>query len=133
MTVPVAGRGPEVLGVAGMFLALSTISVGLRCYTRAVIVKSFGLDDWSAFVAWVCHCCISTNLTETKLTYLQVFFVFFCTFAISGVHHGTGQHAGTFPLVEIPVGLKVDASLHTILCFLSNKFSGGGHVNPSTS
>jgi hypothetical protein len=52
-----------------------------------VVVKSFGLDDWSALLAWV-------------------LFVFFCTFAISGVHHGTGQHATNLPPTEIPVGLK---------------------------
>jgi hypothetical protein len=53
MTVPVAGRGPQVAGVAGLFLALSTITIMLRCYCRAFVVKSFGLDDWSALVAWV--------------------------------------------------------------------------------
>jgi len=53
MTVPVAGRGPQVEGVAGFFLALSTITILLRCYCRALVVKSFGVDDWSALVAWV--------------------------------------------------------------------------------
>ncbi|KAL5326304.1 hypothetical protein ACEPPN_007442 [Leptodophora sp. 'Broadleaf-Isolate-01'] len=85
--VPIAGRGPQVLGVAGLFLSLSTIAIALRCYCRAVVVKSFGLDDWSALLAWIC-------------------FVFFCAFAISGVHHGTGQHATNLPPIEIPVGLK---------------------------
>lgn len=51
--VPIAGRGPQVLGVAGLFLSLSTIAIALRCYCRAVVVKSFGLDDWSALLAWV--------------------------------------------------------------------------------
>jgi hypothetical protein len=54
MAVPVAGRGPQVNGVVGLFLALSTVSIILRCYCRALIVKSFGVDDWSAVVAWVC-------------------------------------------------------------------------------
>lgn len=53
MAVPVAGRGPQVAGVAGLFLALSTITIMLRCYCRAFVVKSFGLDDWSALIAWV--------------------------------------------------------------------------------
>jgi hypothetical protein len=46
-------RGPQVSGVAGGFLALSTIAIVLRCYCRAFVVKSFGLDDWSAVAAWV--------------------------------------------------------------------------------
>lgn len=88
MTVPVAGRGPQVLGVAGLFVALTTIAICLRCYCRALVVKSFGLDDWCALAAWV-------------------LFVFFCTFAISGVHHGTGQHAvDIIPASEIPIGIK---------------------------
>jgi hypothetical protein len=38
---------------------------------------------------------------------LQVFFVFFCGFAITGVSHGTGQHAvNILPPTEIPIGLK---------------------------
>jgi hypothetical protein len=49
----VVNRGPQVNGVAGLFLALSTITILLRCYCRALVVKNFGLDDWSALVAWV--------------------------------------------------------------------------------
>lgn len=104
MTVPVAGRGPQVLGVAGLFLALTTIAVGLRCYTRAFISKSFGLDDWSALIAWVCKFALNSF---GRADISQILFVFFCTFAISGVHHGTGQHAVDLPPAEIPVGLKV--------------------------
>jgi hypothetical protein len=46
-------RGPQVSRVAGGFLALSTITIVLRCYCRAFVVKNFGLDDWSAIAAWV--------------------------------------------------------------------------------
>lgn len=53
MTVPVADRGPQVLGTAGLFLALSSLTIILRCYCRGFVVKSFGLDDWFAVVAWV--------------------------------------------------------------------------------
>jgi hypothetical protein len=53
MVVPIADRGPQVNGVAGLFLALSTITIALRCYCRVVVVKSFGLDDWFAIIAWV--------------------------------------------------------------------------------
>lgn len=37
---------------------------------------------------------------------VKVLFAFFCSFAITGVYHGTGQHASTLPPAEIPVGLK---------------------------
>jgi len=53
MTVPIAGRGPQVNAVYGMFLALSTVAIALRCYCRVFVVKSFGVDDYSAVIAWV--------------------------------------------------------------------------------
>lgn len=63
MTVPIRDRGPQVSGVAGLFLALSTIAIILRCYCRAFVVKSFGIDDTSAVIAWVCPAyLISSNL-----------------------------------------------------------------------
>jgi hypothetical protein len=40
---------------------------------------------------------------------MQVFFVFFAAFSITGTYHGTGQHARDIqPPTEIPVGLKVN-------------------------
>jgi hypothetical protein len=46
-------RGPEVEAVAILFLTLAWISVSLRYYVRAVMMKSFGMDDWLAIVALV--------------------------------------------------------------------------------
>ena len=38
----------------------------------------------------------------------KVFFVLHAGFAITGVHHGTGQHAWDIqPPTELPIGLKV--------------------------
>lgn len=39
-------NGDSLLATAAVFLALSWISVILRTYTRAVLTKSFQLDDW---------------------------------------------------------------------------------------
>ncbi|KAL3424535.1 integral membrane protein [Phlyctema vagabunda] len=80
-------RGPQILGVAGLFLALSTLAVAARTYCRIVVVKSFGLDDYAAVVAWV-------------------FFAFFCAFAITAEHHGSGKHIGNIPPADVPLGLK---------------------------
>jgi hypothetical protein len=55
MTVTPADRGPQVSAVAGLFFALSTIGIILRCYCRAVVVRAFGMDDWFAVIAWVSH------------------------------------------------------------------------------
>jgi hypothetical protein len=64
--MPEENRGPQVSGVAGGFLALSTIAIVLRCYCRAFVVKSFGLDDWSAIAAWVSL--LSRAIMLSKLT-----------------------------------------------------------------
>ena len=53
MAIKPAGRGPELCGVVGFFLALSTVAILLRAYCRAFLVKNFGLDDWFAVLAYV--------------------------------------------------------------------------------
>jgi hypothetical protein len=47
-------RGPELTRIIIFFLTLSWIFVVLRCYCRAVVVKSFGLDDTFCLLAQVC-------------------------------------------------------------------------------
>lgn len=55
MTVPVADRGHEVLAVYGLFVALTTLTLGLRVYCRTYLSKhrAFGWDDGLALTAWV--------------------------------------------------------------------------------
>lgn len=53
MAVGPAGRGVEVLAVYGLFLGLTTVTVGLRVYCRLHIQKAFGPDDYFAVLAWV--------------------------------------------------------------------------------
>lgn len=55
MTVTPADRGPQLSAVTGLFLALSTIGIIIRCYCRAVVVKAFAIDDWFAVIAWVSY------------------------------------------------------------------------------
>lgn len=100
MTIPVAGRGPELLGTLGLFIALSTITIALRVYCRVVLVKNFGMDDWFAVLAWV-------------------LFIVYAIFATLGAHHGTGQHAIDIIKADkeiLPIGLKVCDS-HSMTVF----------------
>ncbi len=46
-------RAPEIFAVNLVFGILTILIVLLRTYTRAVIVKSFGLDDWIMILATV--------------------------------------------------------------------------------
>lgn len=99
-----SNRGPEVAGVAGFFLALTTIAIALRCYCRAFVVKSFGWDDNVAIIAYVYILYSSTQHQQANIS--QVLFVIFAGFAITGVQYGTGQHASAIPPGDIPIGLK---------------------------
>ncbi|KAI6821863.1 hypothetical protein KC340_g12663 [Hortaea werneckii] len=88
MTIAPADRGVQVVIIYSFFAALTTITISLRVYCRIYIQKALGWDDWAAFFAWV-------------------FFIIFASCAITGAHHGTGQHAWNIqPPEELPVGLK---------------------------
>ena len=61
MTVPITGRGPEVLSVYAVFTCLTTITTALRIYCRVFLVKKFAWDDWTAVVGWVSHSMMSSG------------------------------------------------------------------------
>ena len=48
-----ADRGPAVVSVSFVFLALSAIIIALRLYTRLAIVRSAGTEDVLIAGAWV--------------------------------------------------------------------------------
>lgn len=47
-------RGDKVAEVTILFLALTWVAVSLRVYVRAIMTKSFGVDDWLAVLSLVC-------------------------------------------------------------------------------
>ena len=53
MAITPAGRAPMFITVYSIIMGLSTIFVFLRLYTRAVIVKNLGADDYFAAISWV--------------------------------------------------------------------------------
>lgn len=46
-------RVPTVIGVVTFTLSVATLFVGLRIYTRAVVIKQLGYDDLCAVIALV--------------------------------------------------------------------------------
>ncbi|KAL6855743.1 hypothetical protein J3F83DRAFT_764119 [Trichoderma novae-zelandiae] len=66
-------NGGPLVGTCIAFLALSWLAVGLRTYTRAVVIKSVQEDDWLMLVA-------------------QVIFTVSCAFVFIGVQDGMGKH-----------------------------------------
>lgn len=48
-------RGPAVVIANGIGLAVATIAVGIRIYTRVFITRNFGWDDTFILLALVDH------------------------------------------------------------------------------
>ncbi|KIH94061.1 hypothetical protein SPBR_06010 [Sporothrix brasiliensis 5110] len=71
-------RGPQLAAVLVACLALTIVSTILRCYSMAVLLKRFYLEDWLA----VLSLCL------------------YCVFTAAGllcVHFGIGQHVANVP------------------------------------
>ncbi|KAK6075653.1 integral membrane family protein [Seiridium cupressi] len=71
--VSTESKGGALVGTAAAFLALSWLSVFLRTYVRAVMLKGFRADDWLMLVA-------------------QINYTVSCAFILQGVYYGLGRH-----------------------------------------
>ncbi|KAJ8131972.1 hypothetical protein O1611_g1652 [Lasiodiplodia mahajangana] len=85
MAVP--NRGPELFAVCVTLLAASVVAFSLRVYTRLVIVKAWGMDDW--FMAFA-----------------TISFILFVASAITGIHYGTGRHYADLDDDDIKEAMK---------------------------
>ena len=82
---------PEYIGyqlviVAIVSAALSTFVLLLRLYTRKLIVKSLGWDDFWIVLAWVGYLFNLDGVEVTQLFGKYFFLFYFLTFDISYVH-----------------------------------------------
>lgn len=68
-----AYNGAPLVATCVVFLSLTWLAVGLRIYTRAVVIKSLQEDDWLMLVA-------------------QLIFTLSCIFIFNGIHSGMGKH-----------------------------------------
>lgn len=66
-------RGHQILAVNILFLVLSWVTISLRVYVRAGMLKSFGMDDWAMVVT-------------------VLLFTVFLSCQLGGVMHGAGRH-----------------------------------------
>ncbi|KAJ5614974.1 hypothetical protein N7537_000088 [Penicillium hordei] len=80
------GKGPALVGVLWFETILCMIVLGLRIYTRTVIRRSTGWDDFLLIVTWV----------------LMVAFAALCT---ASAHHGMGVHAGELGIEDTTQGM----------------------------
>jgi hypothetical protein len=82
---------PEYIGyqlviVAIISASLSTFFLLLRLYTRKLILKSLGWDDFWIVLAWVCYLLNLDRVGVTQLFGKYVFLFHFLTFNISYLH-----------------------------------------------
>lgn len=54
-------RVPNVIAMVAGTLAVASATLAARFYTRAVLIKRLGYDDWFALLSLVCTytCCLS--------------------------------------------------------------------------
>ncbi|KAJ5669574.1 hypothetical protein N7462_010644 [Penicillium macrosclerotiorum] len=78
MTTLSTSRGRSALAVSAVFTSLATLIVLVRVYTRAVIVKQMGSDDYTILVS---------------LAFSWGFFGLF----VGEVYHGMGEHYAIIP------------------------------------
>ncbi|KAG5912598.1 hypothetical protein E4U42_002124 [Claviceps africana] len=127
LSVPPTSRGTALLGVNIFFSIVAGLTVLARCYTRIVLVKAFGLDDWAMILATARFpppsICPSREPKLTKPQ--QVFFLSYSVSSNSGVSHGTGHHMSDLPKHESKLAMRywwfcyLFFSLTMIACKLS--------------
>ncbi|KAI1492504.1 hypothetical protein F5X96DRAFT_381210 [Biscogniauxia mediterranea] len=80
-------RGPELGIITALFLGLSTVMIGLRCYVRIFMLKAFRTEDWLAVATLAC-------------------FIIYATSVVLSVESGAGRHLLTVPPDSVADALK---------------------------
>ncbi|KAG5971533.1 hypothetical protein E4U55_001187 [Claviceps digitariae] len=86
-SVPPTSRGAGLLSVNILFSIIAGVAVLARCYTRTVLVKAFGLDDWTMVMA-------------------TMFFLAYSISSNCGVRHGTGHHMHDLDKHDISLAMR---------------------------
>lgn len=107
-----ADRGPLMFDLAVTLLALSTVTVVLRCYVRIFMLKTFRGEDYFALATQVraagltVHTSHGLMLTDRD----QACYGLYCAAVIYSCMHGGGKHIGDVLPSDIPLALKVSNS-----------------------
>ncbi|KAJ3486784.1 hypothetical protein NLG97_g6544 [Lecanicillium saksenae] len=96
-------NGGRLVGATVALLALSWITIGLRTYTRAVIMRSFQADDWLMLIA-------------------QIIFTAMCAFILEGVRRGMGRHNAAIKSDDDKVAALMWQAIATIAYILAMMF-----------
>jgi hypothetical protein len=56
-------RGPTIDGITLFFVVTCGLVTILRVYTRAILMKHFGMDDWFAVISYVG---IARNISDMR-------------------------------------------------------------------
>ncbi|KAH8878809.1 hypothetical protein GQ53DRAFT_834696 [Thozetella sp. PMI_491] len=81
-------RGSQISAVTYSMVIVSSIATAFRIYCRGWVIKAFAADDWLAVIA-------------------QLLFIIFCSYEITGVHYGTGQHLTNLTSDQIPKAMQM--------------------------
>ncbi|KAL7931134.1 hypothetical protein V8C35DRAFT_117024 [Trichoderma chlorosporum] len=96
-------NGGPMVGTCIAFLSLTWLAVGLRTYTRAVVIKSMQEDDWLMLLA-------------------QAIFTLSCAFVLAGVQDGMGKHNAAITDDDEKVSALMWQSLSTVTYVINMMF-----------
>lgn len=83
-------RHHEVFAVATLFLLLTWLTVGLRCYVRGKMTKTWGHDDYYMVASLVSQ--LKHQTVQSPNILLQLVFTVYLAFQITAAAYGTGRH-----------------------------------------
>ncbi|KAH6611074.1 hypothetical protein Trco_001094 [Trichoderma cornu-damae] len=98
-----AYNGGPLVGTCIAFLALTWLAVGLRTYTRAVVIKRVQEDDWLMLVA-------------------QIIFTLSCAFVFAGIRDGMGRHNAAIVDDDAKISALMWQSLATVTYVINMMF-----------
>ncbi|KAL3419515.1 P-type ATPase [Phlyctema vagabunda] len=101
VSVPTPSQGPAIITLSAIFMGFNAFFVGLRCYTKARISKTFGFND--------------VGMIVVVLTYASLM-----ALLILGVRSGIGNHTFTAGLKNLGDALKYIWFLELIYVILTS-------------
>ncbi|RYP93297.1 hypothetical protein DL770_000586 [Monosporascus sp. CRB-9-2] len=94
------------IAVVSTTLSIALAALGLRVFTRSVLVKQFGADDWAALAAGFCAltCGLLVAISEPTADRFPEFWLMW----LLDIKYGLGRHARTLTPEEMTNYFKVE-------------------------
>ncbi|KAK8872440.1 Satratoxin biosynthesis SC1 cluster protein 4 [Apiospora arundinis] len=90
-------RAGLIYAVVSVLMAIASIAVGLRFYTRARVLGIIGFDDWLCLTSLVVLLALGSSGLKMKLAGRDQVYADQCKTMTTVAGEGLGRHVGTLP------------------------------------